>query len=90
MDFGVALQEIKKGSQVARMGWNGKGMFIELAGPYTTGSTNSSLFIHMKTAQGYYVPWVASQSDLLADDWEVVGVRENNECLRDDPITTFG
>jgi hypothetical protein len=72
VDFGTALQKIKNGNRVARSGWNGKGMFIELAGPYLVEASNSRLFIHMKTAQGDYVPWVASQSDFLENDWTVV------------------
>jgi len=85
VDFGTALQEINNGNRVARAGWNGKGMFIELAGPYLTEAINSRLFIHIKTAQGDYVPWVASQSDLLGQDWNVV---ENESS--DTPMNSSG
>ena len=54
-----------------RKGWNGKGMFIALQTP----DANSKMtlpYIYMSTVTGDLVPWIASQTDLLADDWEVV------------------
>ena len=87
MDFSDALDLVKcEGASVARKGWNGKGMFIflvpgstfqvnrpPLLGIYPEGTTiNYRPHIDMKTADGTIVPWVASQSDLLAEDWEVV------------------
>lgn len=83
MDFGLALQEIKRGNRVARLGWNGKGMFVflvpgstfqvnraPLLGIYPEGTTiNYQSHIDMRTADGSIVPWLASQSDLLAEDW---------------------
>jgi hypothetical protein len=56
----------------ARRGWNGKGMWIALAGP----EANPGLepFIVMHTAQDTNVPWLASQTDMLAEDWEAVPV----------------
>lgn len=84
MTFSRALQIIKQGGRVARKGWNGKGMFIflvpgsrfvvnraPLLGIYPEGTEiEYHAHIDMKTAQGYVVPWLASQADLLADDWE--------------------
>lgn len=52
-----------------RKGWNGKGMWIGLQRPTDT-SKMTLPYIFMYTAQGDYVPWLASQSDMLADDWE--------------------
>lgn len=86
MDFSQALLHIKNGGRVARSGWNGKGMFVflvtgstftvnrpPLLGIYPEGTQISYRgHIDMKTADGSVVPWVASQADLLADDWEVV------------------
>nr|WP_315243064.1 DUF2829 domain-containing protein [uncultured Albidiferax sp.] len=76
MDFGRALKFIRGGAAVRRAGWNGKGMFlviIEADGYKVFGSVYPLLpFIAMKTADGMMVPWLASQSDLLAEDWEVV------------------
>lgn len=87
MNFSEALVQIKAGYRVARAGWNGKDMFIflvpgstfqvsrpPLLGIYPEGTTiNYHPHVDMKTAQGYVVPWLCSQADLLADDWLVVG-----------------
>lgn len=86
MDFGKALEALKDGDNVARQGWNGKGMFVflvlgstfsvnrkPLLGIYPAGTTiNYRGHLDMKTADGSIVPWVASQTDLLAEDWEIV------------------
>lgn len=95
MDFGQALNELKKGEKVARAGWNGKGMFIYLVKgvqvPYENlrNEAASALradkesnrgkkatinsHIDMKAADGsIVVGWLASQTDMLAEDWEVV------------------
>jgi len=87
MDFGAALAQVKAGQRVERSGWNGKGMFIflvpgstfivnrpPLLGIYPEGTTIVyHAHIDMKTAIGDIVPWVASQTDLLANDWRVIG-----------------
>ncbi len=66
MDFSEALQALKQGSRAARTGWNGKGMWIEVS----TNPTPMTLpYLFMKTADGQFVPWLASQTDILADDW---------------------
>ena len=85
-DFAVAIRELKAGNKVARSGWNGKGMFIflvpgstfkvnrpPLLGIYPEGTEiKYHAHVDMKTADGQVVPWLASQTDLLADDWMVV------------------
>lgn len=85
-DFSRALSHLKIGTKVARKGWNGKGMFLflvpgstfkvnraPLLGIYPEGTEiNYHGHIDMRTAQGTVVPWVASQTDLLADDWVIV------------------
>jgi Protein of unknown function (DUF2829) len=72
MNFGQALGFLKdNGSKATRAGWNGKGMWIELQRP-TEESKMDLPYIYFKTADGYLVPWVASQSDLLAEDWKLV------------------
>lgn len=53
----------------ARTGWNGKDMYIMLQYP-TEKSKMTLPYIYMKTADGNLVPWVASQTDLLSEDWE--------------------
>ena len=75
MNFGQAIEELKKGSTVARSGWNGKGMWLELS-EYGEGAMYKARplqeHILMATAQNTYVPWLASQSDILSEDWVVV------------------
>lgn len=81
MDFGKALHELKCGRQVAREGWNGKGIFIELQRPDKNSKmTSPYIFIDTtglqtdnKAAPKSRVPWLASQTDMLADDWLDVG-----------------
>lgn len=83
-DFGWALTQLREGQRVRRCGWNGKGMFIflvpgsvftvsrpPLLGIYPAGTeVNYHAHIDMKTANGQIVPWLASQTDVLAVDWE--------------------
>jgi hypothetical protein len=86
MNFGQALDAIKLGKRVARSGWNGKNMFLYLV-PGSQFAVNRApllgIFpegtqvtyhphIDMMTAQGYVVPWLASQADLLSEDWVLV------------------
>ena len=76
-DFAVALRELKEGNKVARSGWNGKGLWLELQRPNAHSKmTLPYIFIsYPEDAQntpGARVPWLASQTDLLADDWMVV------------------
>ncbi len=83
MDFGDVVRGLKAGRRYEREGWNGRGMFIFLV-PGSVFSVNREpllsilgegakveyhAHIDMKTAQGYVVPWIASQADILADDW---------------------
>ncbi len=70
MNFSEALYELKIGRRVARSGWNGKRMWLKLQTP-DAHSKMSLPYIYMSTAQGDLVPWLASQTDLLASDWEI-------------------
>lgn len=86
MNFSEALSHIKDGKRAAREGWNGKGMFLFLVqgSTFTVNReplqsilgegtiANYHAHIDMKTANGEIVPWTASQTDLLADDWVIV------------------
>lgn len=84
LTLGKAIKRMKQGCSVARAGWNGKGMFIYYVpgGDYTTQTDIAKMYfgdtahyqpyIAMKTADGTVVPWLASQTDLLAEDYEVV------------------
>ena len=70
-DTGWAISQLKAGHMVRRTGWNGKGMYLELRRPNSE-SDMSEPYVYMFTAQGGTIPWLCSQADLLADDWEVV------------------
>lgn len=88
MNFGDALAALKQGDRVARHGWNGKGMFVYLIpadhypaqrnrygtmlGMFPADLVPYRAYLAMKTVDNDVVPWVASQTDLLADDWTVV------------------
>lgn len=84
-DFGLAVSLLKDGKKVARKGWNGKGMYLFLADSIDF-ATNADLSdmknasgdltlpsITMKTADNkFVVGWLASQADMLAEDWVMV------------------
>ncbi len=81
MNISDAIGEMRCSRKVCREGWNGKDMWLMMA--YRNGwaidvgdghklDYERPPFIFMKTAQNTLVPWVASQSDLLAEDWRVV------------------
>ncbi len=70
MTFGEALEDLKAGRRVTRGGWNGKGMWLELQRPDQF-SKITLPYIYMRTAQKDLVPWLASQTDMLASDWEI-------------------
>jgi hypothetical protein len=88
MNFSQALTELKDNQCVSRSGWNGKNMFLYLVPansyPAQTGAAKRywgedglvpyGAYIAMKTAQGNVVPWLASQTDILADDWGIVDI----------------
>ncbi|KLI04519.1 MULTISPECIES: DUF2829 domain-containing protein [Mycolicibacterium] len=71
MDIGAALNELRAGNRVARAGWNGPGQFLELQTPDQY-SKMTLPYIFITTVQGDRVPWLASQTDMLAEDWQVV------------------
>lgn len=83
-DFGGALAMLRDGKKVARRGWNGKGMFLYLVPaasyPAQTDAAKQAFgdmvpyseYIAMRTVQDVVVPWCASQTCLLADDWHEV------------------
>jgi hypothetical protein len=68
MKFGEALEMLYAGAKVTRGGWNGKGMWIALQHPDSLSQMRRP-YIYMSPADGQFVPWVATQSDLLEDDW---------------------
>lgn len=88
LTFGQAIEALKQGKKVARAGWNGKGMFIyyvpenkypasgntlgTMLGIFPDDMVPYGSYIAMKTAQDNVVPWLASQTDVLAEDWDIV------------------
>jgi hypothetical protein len=88
LTFGLALEALQLGHKVARAGWNGKGMFLyyvpantypasrnehgTMLGVFEGDMVPYGAYIAMKTAQNNVVPWLASQTDVLAEDWSVV------------------
>lgn len=88
LTFGLAIEALKQGKKVARKGWNGKGMWLKLAKQNYTGTDKNTFnaidfekdglwavlpCICMKTATEEMLPgWLASQSDMLCEDWEIV------------------
>lgn len=83
MNFGKALEEVKKGKKAARKGWNGKNQYIELAIAISYVNVNGELVncnhdaignkaIAFVGTSGVQIGWLASQADMLAEDWKVV------------------
>lgn len=68
MRIGKAIKIMEEAGAVAREGWNGKGMYLEIQFP--DGNSHMSVpYIYMSTVDGNLVPWLASQTDILATDW---------------------
>lgn len=79
MTFGLTIEALKAGKRVARAGWNGKGMWLKLVPnsladyvAFQHEALNPLPWIGMKTADECFVPWLASQTDVLAEDWQIV------------------
>ena len=71
MNFSLALEILKNGGQIYREGWNGENQYLELQTP----DENSKMtlpYIFIKTVDADLVPWIASQTDLLKDDWKEI------------------
>lgn len=83
MDFGVALMNLKEGRRVARKGWNGKGQYLELATDISYTSAAGQIIncehaaignkaIAFVGTSGVQMGWLASQADMLAEDWIIL------------------
>ncbi|HHL7968821.1 TPA: DUF2829 domain-containing protein [Escherichia coli] len=84
LSFGLAIEALKLGNKVARAGWNGKGMYLALIAGNTVRQAIADHYghagetfpvmdaIYMKTADDKLVPWLASQTDVLAEDWQII------------------
>ena len=70
MTFGEAIEALKVGDRVSRAGWKGKKMWLRLQKPDES-SDMTLPYISMSTVSGDLVPWLASQTDMLAEDWFV-------------------
>lgn len=71
IDFSEALKAVKAGKKIQRSGWNGKGMWVALQVP-DAHSKMGLPYLYMSTVDGKLVPWLASQTDILAADWHVL------------------
>lgn len=83
MKFGEAIELMKKGKRVQREGWNGKNQYIELASNISYKNSNGEIInaehdaignkaIAFVGTSGVQLGWLASQADMLADDWKEV------------------
>ncbi len=97
LDFGMALVALKRGECVARRGWNGKRQYLSLGTEFSyldnngkwkdaNHQTSGSSAIIFHGTIGVQVGWLASQSDMLSEDWEIVDPRawENEPLERGD------
>lgn len=71
VSIGAVVEGLSQGKRYSRAGWNGKGMWIELQRP-DEHSKMTLPYVFMRTADGNLVPWLCSQTDLLANDWNEV------------------
>jgi len=70
-DFSWALQQVKQGKAIQRDGWNGKGLKVLAQFP----DENSKMtlpYLYIEYLDGKRCPWLASQTDIMAEDWSVV------------------
>ena len=83
MEFGKAIQLLKEGKKVQRQGWNGKNQYIELATNISYKNANGEIInvdhnqmgnkaIAFVGTSGVQLGWLASQADMLSEDWELV------------------
>lgn len=83
MKFGEAIEFMKKRKRVQRQGWNGKNQYIELASNISYKNSNGEIInaehdaignkaIAFVGTSGVQLGWLASQADMLADDWKEV------------------
>ncbi len=67
-DFGVALEKLKDGQRVKRGGWNGPNQWIAILYP-DLDTDMTQPYIYIKSQRGDLIPWLASQADVLGEDW---------------------
>lgn len=78
LTIGMAVEALRLGRKVARAGWNGKGMWLVMQVP-DAHSKMTLPYIYIEYPEGHpayprgsRVPWLASQTDMMADDWVIV------------------
>jgi len=71
MNIGQAIEEMEQGGRVTRRGWNGPDQWIALQVP-DENSKMKKPYIYISPVDGELVPWLASQTDILATDWAIV------------------
>lgn len=67
--FENALSYAKKGGNISRAGWNGKHLIVRIQHPDPS-SKMTLPYLYLEYPDGTKVPWLASQTDLLSDDWD--------------------
>ena len=83
MTFGEAIDHVKEGRRIARDGWNGKGQYVELATQISYMNARGEIVnanhvnignkaLAFVGTSGVQLGWLASQADMLADDWKIV------------------
>lgn len=85
MNLGIAISALKAGLKVQRKGWNGKDMWLALIPgdqwglgvgvPFDDGHVDSPKkmpWLGLRTASNTFIPWNASQEDVLAEDWQLI------------------
>lgn len=70
-NIGYAIRQLKQGRKLTREGWNGANQWIELQTP-DENSKMKKPYLFISPVDGELVPWLASQTDILATDWKVV------------------
>lgn len=77
-NFSWALEHAKQGEKIFRSKWNGKNMWVAIQRPDENSKmTLPYLYIeypvgHPAYPTGCRCPWLASQTDILADDWDIL------------------
>ena len=87
LDFGKAIQLLKEGKKLQRKGWNGKKQYIELATNISYKNNDEEIInaehdaignkaIAFVGTSGIQLGWLASQADMLAEDWKIAEQEE--------------
>lgn len=94
ISFDNAVAHLKAGTtdKISRSGWNGKGMYVFLISDWIypeweDHQFESLPFLAMKTADNKVVPWLASQTDILADDWLILPLEDTDSIYGYDTLS---